>query len=229
MNALIIETHELYRLSLKEIVSLMPSFDKILDASSEQEFLSLTAQDVHFDLIVITPHQLGQDGIKWLHLVRRLFPNAAILSFYNREKPASITEADSNCEMLPRDASVQQTFSSLRRLLKLPQVSFSGLRKDHQTGSVIDALKQSVQPCSQSNTKNNEIVERLSLRQRQILAMAADGLPNKEIAARLDIAEGTVKAHMHSIFKVLGVTNRTQAVLQFSTTPLYSAQTYSAA
>ena len=56
---------------------------------------------------------------------------------------------------------------------------------------------------------------RLSYRQKQILSMAADGLPNKEIAARLSIAEGTVKAHMHAIFKVLGVSNRTQAVIRY--------------
>ena len=55
----------------------------------------------------------------------------------------------------------------------------------------------------------------LSYRQKQILSMAADGLPNKEIAARLSIAEGTVKAHMHAIFKVLGVSNRTQAVIRY--------------
>ena len=56
----------------------------------------------------------------------------------------------------------------------------------------------------------------LSRRQREIINMVADGLANKEIAARLGIAEGTVKAHMHAVFKALGVTNRTQAVVLYN-------------
>jgi len=46
-------------------------------------------------------------------------------------------------------------------------------------------------------------------RQRQIVLLAAEGLSNKEIARRLDISEGTVKAHLHNIFERLGLENRT--------------------
>jgi DNA-binding NarL/FixJ family response regulator len=46
-----------------------------------------------------------------------------------------------------------------------------------------------------------------------VLALLADGLPNKLIARRLDISEKTVKAHLTSIFQAIGVTDRTQAAL----------------
>ena len=41
----------------------------------------------------------------------------------------------------------------------------------------------------------------------------AEGLPNKLIARRLDISEKTVKAHLTSVFRQIGVTDRTQAAL----------------
>jgi DNA-binding NarL/FixJ family response regulator len=43
--------------------------------------------------------------------------------------------------------------------------------------------------------------------------MVAEGLPNKLIARRLSISEKTVKAHLTSVFRQIGVTDRTQAAL----------------
>jgi DNA-binding NarL/FixJ family response regulator len=53
----------------------------------------------------------------------------------------------------------------------------------------------------------------LSAREREVLGLVADGLPNKLIARRLDISEKTVKAHLTRVFSELGVTDRTQAAL----------------
>ena len=50
-------------------------------------------------------------------------------------------------------------------------------------------------------------------REDEVLALLAEGLPNKLIARRLDISEKTVKAHLTSIFQRIGVTDRTQAAL----------------
>jgi len=55
----------------------------------------------------------------------------------------------------------------------------------------------------------NRLVEKLTPRQRQIMLIVAEGLSNKEIARRLNISEGTVKIHLHQIFRHLGISNRT--------------------
>lgn len=55
---------------------------------------------------------------------------------------------------------------------------------------------------------------RLTGRQRDVLQLIAQGHPNKIIATLLEISEQTVKIHIHQIFKVLRVFNRTQAVLK---------------
>lgn len=54
--------------------------------------------------------------------------------------------------------------------------------------------------------------ERLTPREREVLALTAEGLSNREAAARLGLAEGTVKIHLNRIYDKLGVKRRTQAI-----------------
>jgi Response regulator containing a CheY-like receiver domain and an HTH DNA-binding domain len=58
------------------------------------------------------------------------------------------------------------------------------------------------------NTRHPQLTER----QAQLLALLADGLTNRQIAAQLSLAEGTVRRHLDNIYTRLGVTNRTAAV-----------------
>ena len=53
----------------------------------------------------------------------------------------------------------------------------------------------------------------LSAREEEVLGLVATGMPNKQIAASLGISERTVKAHLGSIFRQLGVGDRTSAAL----------------
>ena len=53
----------------------------------------------------------------------------------------------------------------------------------------------------------------LTDREREVLVLVAEGLPNKQIGRRLEISEKTVKAHLTSIFRAIGVTDRMQAGL----------------
>jgi DNA-binding NarL/FixJ family response regulator len=50
-------------------------------------------------------------------------------------------------------------------------------------------------------------------REKQVLRLAAQGLANKQIARRLGISESTVKVHIGSIFRRIGVRDRTSAAL----------------
>ena len=58
------------------------------------------------------------------------------------------------------------------------------------------------------------LIEPLSERELEVLSLVAAGLSNQEIAAKLVIAEGTVKKHLHNIFGKLNVRSRTQAVMR---------------
>jgi ATP/maltotriose-dependent transcriptional regulator MalT len=60
--------------------------------------------------------------------------------------------------------------------------------------------------------KTEPLMEALTMREHDVLALVADGLPNREIATALAISEHTVKFHLASIFGKLGVSTRTEAV-----------------
>ena len=61
-------------------------------------------------------------------------------------------------------------------------------------------------------------MESLTGRERQIiLTLAAGGLSNRDVGHQLSLAEGTVKAHLHNIYKKLGVNSRTALVVMAHT------------
>ncbi len=218
MKALIIDGEELFRMSMHEVVSVSANFSEVINAGSESEFIEVTAKHDRLDLVVVHPGGLtaeksvdGHDGRNCLKLVRRLYPQAAIVIVSDTSTVSPIWQG---ATIVKRGASVTELVSKIRRAMNLPT--------DHAgSGGYVPArpdvrafMHDRLRP-SHRNEDTYVDLGRLSFRQKQILAMAADGLPNKEIAARLGIAEGTVKAHMHAIFKVLDVSNRTQAVIKY--------------
>jgi len=60
--------------------------------------------------------------------------------------------------------------------------------------------------------QNNQQVNSLTSRERQIVLMVAEGLSNKDVGRRLNLSEGTVKVHLHNIYTKLGINKRTALV-----------------
>jgi DNA-binding CsgD family transcriptional regulator len=58
-------------------------------------------------------------------------------------------------------------------------------------------------------------LSRLTAREAQVLAMAAQGLTNAQMAARLGVTIHAVKFHLSSIYRKLGAANRTEAAVAF--------------
>jgi DNA-binding NarL/FixJ family response regulator len=92
------------------------------------------------------------------------------------------------------------------------------IRKVHQgevwldrlmMGSLLDELTQSEKKVDAGQAK----VDNLTTREREVIALIAEGLKNKQIAARLFISETTVTHHLSSIFSKLGVTDRLELVI----------------
>jgi len=84
------------------------------------------------------------------------------------------------------------------------------LRRVADGGTALDPLVVSALLAS---TREEGPLATLTVREREVLELVAEGLPNKLIARRLEISEKTVKAHLTSIYQRIGVTDRTQAAL----------------
>ena len=72
------------------------------------------------------------------------------------------------------------------------------------------AAPRQLLPYILSQNENPKIGD-LSARQREILDLVAEGLSNAEIAGRLYLSESTIKQHLRAVYKLLGVSNRTEA------------------
>src|SRR5205085_12618833 len=69
-------------------------------------------------------------------------------------------------------------------------------------------------PAVLPDTRTEKLVEPLTARETQVLEMVAEGLSNKEIAARLGISDHTAKFHVNSILAKLNAGTRTEAVMR---------------
>ena len=66
---------------------------------------------------------------------------------------------------------------------------------------------------STQDSENASGNARLTARELDVVRLASNGLPNKSIAQQLGLQEGTVKIHLHNIYKKLGVPNRATLAL----------------
>ncbi|HXM65076.1 MAG TPA: response regulator transcription factor [Terriglobales bacterium] len=102
--------------------------------------------------------------------------------------------------VLPSDISPEQIIAAL-------EAAAAGLIVIHPTE--VDSMFPAADPSSRSLA---DLAEELTPRESEVLQMLANGLANKEIAARLSISEHTVKFHVASILGKLGAGSRTEAV-----------------
>jgi DNA-binding NarL/FixJ family response regulator len=88
-----------------------------------------------------------------------------------------------------------------------------------QVAEQVYAERQKVRPAAPAAIARNQPAPQpvhLTQRQLDVLALLCEGLPNKRICRRLNIATGTVKVHISCILRELGVTSRLQAVVAAS-------------
>ena len=90
------------------------------------------------------------------------------------------------------------------------------IRSVHAKEMVVDsrAVGKLLQFMVKDSDNENKYVEKLHLREMEVLGLIAKGMHNRDIATKLDISEHTVHTHINSIFRKLGVNSRTEALIQ---------------
>ena len=88
------------------------------------------------------------------------------------------------------------------------------LPPDAAESDVVTNLDEHARAPASASRGDAALVEHLTPRERQVIELAARGLSNRAIAARLNISDHTVKFHLSTIYGKLGVATRAEAVVQ---------------
>ena len=86
--------------------------------------------------------------------------------------------------------------------------------RNQQLHYVLQAFEATAQPLAQHNMPKSESSALLTKREYEVVRLLAEGLTNREIARRLTLSEHTIKNYLFHVFDKLGVSNRTELLLQ---------------
>lgn len=202
-RVLIADDHPLYCEALRAIVPQACPEAEIREADSQDAVLAILTSDTAFDLVLLDLNLPGATGLSCLVAVRQVAPLTPVVMISAVDDPRTMRETilgGANA-YVPKSAPRQVLLNAISAILEggtyMPAEVVAMLRQAHVQGR--DEPHES---------------RELTLRQRAVVELLSRGLPNKEIARALEISEITVKAHVSSIFRKLGVTNRVQAVIK---------------
>jgi DNA-binding NarL/FixJ family response regulator len=196
-SALIVEDHPLYRDALTHLLAELFDPSRIAAVSSAEEGLRAAPGLSELRVILLDPGLPGLSGVEAMAAFKRACPTATLIAISASDDRKDVQAA------LRAGTSVFVSKAASRPLIVdvLRQV-LAGAAKTPQW----------VTPTGLVSLTDEAPVE-LTPRQGEILTLLCRGHSNKEIGLRLNLAEITVKVHVSSILRTLGVANRTQAVL----------------
>jgi len=163
------------------------------------------------------------DGMSCVEAIRSLSPDIALLDVLMPDLAGIEILAIVNSERLTTRLVLFAASIDDRAMMMLgaagaygvilkdavPEVLVQALRRVAR-GQKLFPLTSSDQAASREQTAVAEkSLTVLTDRERQIMRLVSEGLSNKEIGRRLNIADGTIKVHLHHIFQKLDIGNRT--------------------
>ena len=211
LRILLIDDHNLFRRGLRlMLVDLAPDLD-ISEAASCGEALALQGES--FELVLLDINMPGRTGLDGLQSIKLAFPDAFIVVMSGEEDGKTVRAAIDlgAAGFVPKTSSPEVMIRALQLVLGKgiylpPQVLMEPLRPAEPPPVAGTAREGSLQ-CRPSG-----LLAGMTLRQIEVLKLALKGAPNKVIARQLDISEGTVKSHLSTVFRLLNVRNRTEAL-----------------
>lgn len=207
VKLLVVEDHALVREGLVQTLRQLEETEVDVFEVSDFDGANLLLEQGHvFDLVLLDLGLPGVDGLSCLKSFRQRYPSmpVVILSAYDDVHTVNKTMKSGAAAFVSKTCSSDRLLSVLRDVLAgsvfSPDVS-------QKTAFVASPHM----PIGEGDADPAEFG--LTERQAEVLGLMVRGKSNRDIGALLGLSEGTIKIHLTAIFKLLGVSSRTQAMV----------------
>lgn len=197
IRVMIVDDHAVVRSGLTAFLMACDGLELVGEAGSGSEAVSLCPK-VQPDVVLMDLVMPGMDGAAATQEIRKICPCTQVIiltSFKEQNLVEDALQAGAIGYLL-KSVSVDELAAAIRSAVAgRPTLS------PEATQALISAAKHSAEPQYD-----------LTPREKEILALMAEGLNNPEIADKIVVSRSTVKFHVSSILTKLGVDSRTEAV-----------------
>ncbi|MBX7495890.1 response regulator transcription factor [Qipengyuania sp. 6B39] len=198
---LIVDDHQLAREGLKAVLA-GPDIEIVEMASTGEEAVEQVRR--HQPEIVLMDIRLGAgiDGLEATRQIVALGLGTRVLMLTLHEMPAYVREAlaAGAAGYILKDAAIAELKAAIAQV------------RAGQSAVSLDLVNAAMRAAPLPG-READLSRMLTGRERDVVALVAEGLTNKEIGRRLEISPATVKVHVERIIGKLGVADRTQAAV----------------
>lgn len=198
----LVDDHEIVRRGLSDLIDGVEGLEVVGEAGTVRQALA-RIEAARPDVVVLDVRLPDGSGIDLCRQIRSSMPEAAclILTAYDDDT------ATSAAVLAGASGYLLKNIAGMRLLDDIRAVSTGRILLD--AGTVARAAASLRDGARDDDPRWGS----LGLRERQVLALIADGLTNRQIGERLGLAEKTVKNYVSSLLLKLGVGSRTQAAV----------------
>lgn len=203
-TVLLVDDHRLVRAGLRALIDATEDLRVVGEAADGEEAQGLVASTAP-DVVLMDLSMPVLDGVEATRRLRESgheTPVVVLTSFAEQDRVAAALAAGAVGYLL-KDSDPRDVLAAIRA------AAAGHAPLDPRVARALLPVAGST-PAAPTSP---ESAEQLSAREREVLALVAQGMANKQIGRSLGIAERTVKAHLGRVFRELGVADRTSAAL----------------
>lgn len=208
ISLLIVDDHPLFRRGVKLYLQTVPGLVIAGESDGGESALAFLEREA-VDVVLLDLQMPDLDGVETARRILALRPETKVLmltSFGTWEKVYSALKAGASGYLL-KDAEPEELAAAIRA------VAAGGSYLGAQVAAELLQYVEAGPKEGRDSQAEGGLMEPLSGREKEVLALLAAGLSNREIAGRLFLSEKTVKTHVANILQKLNVKSRTQAAL----------------
>lgn len=206
IRVLLVDDHSLFRSGIRSLLQRHPEFAVVGEAADGVEGIK-RAQQLKPDVVLLDLNMPGMSGVETLQLMQQDCPDTAILMLTVSEESSDLALAMKAGARgyLIKNIETDYLLRAIRRAAAGETVVAEAL-----TGKLVAQLQAQSQSPQAPPVSD---IDKLTPREKDILACLARGESNKLIARQLDLAESTVKIHVQNVLKKLKLSSRVQAAV----------------